>query len=218
MTITQVQFGAWGGVAGETRTKSFTNTPTAGNLLIAWATGETVASNVSIPGFTLVVSELAGSTASGAIFYKIAGAAESKDVVITWTGSTQTNICIAEYSGIVAAAPDKTANADNDSTSATAQTSGTTDTTSVAEELAVALFQTRAAVTSQSYSNGFTEVSSSSGLNFSAYKVLSATGAQETTMSWTTSVNSGGCIATFYATPSGSIIPVLMNQFRQRKA
>lgn len=206
MAIARVQKVAFKAEGDASVTVTFGSPPTEGNLLIAWTMGETVATNASITGWTKAISCLVGGSASSAIFYKVAGAGESSNVTINWTSSTSTAIAVAEYSGLSAVVLDKTAYSNNDGSPGTSQTSGTTATTTASEELAVVMVQNRNGITSPSWSNSFTtlDVDGSPTYVINGQKFLSATGEIETTLSWTGDAYSGGCIATFKATPAGN--------------
>lgn len=188
-------------------TSSFTNTPTSGNLLVCYAIGSTGIANASIAnGWTLAVSALRGSTNTVSIWYKVAGASESKDVTITWTDSTFTTIKAFEYSGLTAPVLDKIANHDGD-TMTTSWSSGTTATTTAPIELCVAAFRVVAPVSAESWSNSFATVwKNDTNWNFIfGSLVTSSAAAMETTISWTTSTKAAGAIATFMS-GSGEVL------------
>jgi hypothetical protein len=153
MAIARVQAAVAAYYAGTPVTASFPNTPTEGNLMWAFGQGDTNATNASISGWTLAISTRCASAKWAALFYKVAGASESKDVSLAWTSSTAT-YCIIEEWGSFAGTPtlDKTKNQDYGA-SATSQTSGTTATTTAAAELCIAGFAMGSTFTSPSFSN-----------------------------------------------------------------
>lgn len=84
-------------------TASFPLTPVQGNLLIAClsCTGSTAgisSASMSSSGFSMAISAVEG-TGNGwsSIWYKVAGASESKDVTATVTGGLGTQIVIEEW-------------------------------------------------------------------------------------------------------------------------
>jgi len=201
-TITKVQDWAYNSASADTVTTSYTNTPTQGNLLLAFAKGVGSDTNASISGFTKAVGVQMSSTSWTALFYKVAGASESKDVVVVWTGSTSTAMEIAEYSGLSSPVLDQVQYNTYSGANVTAWSSGTTPTTTAAVELCIAGFWMSGATgNAVSYTNSFVE--SKHGTNHSlATRVTAATGAYETTYTWTTAVKCGGLIATFKGSPT----------------
>jgi hypothetical protein len=198
VAISKVQGPVTAYTAGTPLAASFANTPTQGNLLIALGKGSNVITNASISGWTLATSTLAGTTGTIGLWYKIAGAAESKDVSLVWTGSTSTFIGIEEWTGISSSPLDKVANTNSDGSTVSSRSSGTTAATTVADELIIAGFGMGNNVTAGSLTNSFTAEWALSGYQYYlASKIVSSTGAQETTMSWTTARLAGGLIATF---------------------
>ena len=197
-------------------TRSWTSTPTQGNLLIAIGRGTTVITNASISGWTLAKSILSGTTTSIGIWYKIAGASEG-DVTLDWVSSTATYLQILEVSGLASAVLDKTAGTANTG-GVTSKSTGTTATTTANEEFCIAAVSMGDVVSSLSWSNSFNNLDTLQTLHFVSYLFQSAAAAQETTASWTTSRIAGACIATFKAgAAAGIAIPVLLNQFRMRR-
>lgn len=200
-TIQQTQASKKGSVAGASKTLTFDSTPTEGNLLVAIGRGTNAVSNASITGWTLATSTLVTSAGTMGLWYKVAGAGESKDVVLNWTSSTQIDMSIMEWSGITSTNPlDQIGHTDNTGSAVSTRSSGTTPTTTQVDELSIAAFAMGAAVTAESYTNTYTEQVNNASVLFVASKVLSATGAQETTESWTTARLAGGLIATFKKT------------------
>jgi len=196
MAISKVQNAVYKSEADASVTVSFPNTPTEGNLMIALGkSGTNSYTNGSITGWALATGTRTGTTAYMGIWYKVAGAAESKDVTLDWTDSTNTLIAIEEWAGLTSTPLDQIANVDNTGP-VTSKSSGTTPTTTVADELCVAGFAMGGVVTNQSWSNSFTEELDQDSF-FLGSKIVSATGTQETTLSWTTARVCGGLIATF---------------------
>jgi len=183
-------------------TQAWDVTPTENNLLVALGRGSNLVSNASISGWSQAVtaSISAGSGASSAIWYKVAGAAEG-DVILNWTSSASTGLLIMEWSGLATSSPlDKTAKTDNNG-GATSASSGTTDTTTVADELVIVGLCTGNTCSNPSWDNGFTleGVNDPSVLLAMGSLIVSSTGTYESTCSWTTTRISGGSIATFKA-------------------
>ena len=195
MAISLVQGPTYGSGTG-TATASFTNTPTEGNLLVVLIrTGEVNFNNTTVAGFTKAVETLTDTARALAIFYKTAGASESKDVVGSCAGIGM-RLVIQEWSGLVGPILDKVADVDDTGSAVTSRSSGTTATITKSEELLIS-GQSPAGLTSgESLSNSFT-LSYGTNAMFMGYRVAAAAATYETTLSWTTSRQCGGCIATF---------------------
>ncbi|MFQ5618778.1 MAG: hypothetical protein ACE5FR_07375 [Rhodospirillales bacterium] len=206
--IAQIQKTAVNRATGTSIATTFTTTPVENNLIVGVLVLDKTESAYAIPaGFTEAVSEFGGGGES-IIFYKVAGAAESKTVTVTGVGGSKPNVLMTmEYEGIAASSPlDVTASAIA-ATNTSAHSTGTTATTAQAKALAVAAVAfEKEAGTSTSWSNSFVE----EGVGMDAVggatevsggfatKILAATGTQETT--WTiggTASKGSGCVATF---------------------
>ncbi len=180
-----------------TVTVTWNSTPAVGNLLIAIARGYqgTIAS-ASISGYTLAESAVCGSSGAVGIFYKIAGVGET-GATLVWTGATASvYLAIEEWSPFASAPLDKI-NHTNNTGGTTSRSSGTTPATTVNDELCIAAIGWGGAVTGLSWTNSFASEYASLSLYAYASLVISSTGTQETTASWTTSRVNGCCIATF---------------------
>jgi hypothetical protein len=199
MAISKVQNAVYINEADASVTASFPNTPTEGNLMIALGRGTTAYTNASISGWTLASSTQTASSGAGmGLWYKVAGVGESKDVTLNWTDSTETMMFIEEWTGLSAIPLDQIADVDN-SGSVTSKSSGTTPTTTVADELCLAGFATSSTISAESWSNSFVlEKRNSSTPKFLlGSRIVASTGTYETTLSWTTARYAGGLIATF---------------------
>lgn len=202
MAIARVQGPRAGSTAGTPAVATYLSTPTSGNLLIAVIRGSTAASNASISGWTKAVNVLYSGAGEVVLFYKVAGAGESTSVSVAWTSSTQTDISIEEWGGFTGTPTlDKTASTATTGGAVASRSSGTTATTTDANELCIAAWAMGASVTaaSQSYTNSFVEESDifASHYAFYASRVVTSTGTFESTEAWTTSRVCGGIIATF---------------------
>lgn len=199
MAISRVQGPVYIAEADDSVTASFANTPTSGNLLIAFGSSDDVViASASIAGFSLITSAKCSANISIGLWYKVAGGAESKDVTLHWHLSTGTRLIIEEWSGLDPAPLDNSAAHATDDSSVTSWASGTTANTTAAVELCIAAFGTGGNVTAQSWSDSFTE-SYAADRSFLGYRVVTSTGTYTTTLSWTTSRKCGGLIATFKA-------------------
>lgn len=213
MAIARVQTAVAGYNAGTPTAASFVGTPATGNLMWAYGSGTTAATNASISGWTLATSTQCGSTKWAALFYKVAGASESKDISLAWTSSTSTHLVIGEWGGFTGTPTlDKIAN-QNYGASATSQTSGTTATTTANDELCLAGFGMGNTFTSPSFSNSFLEEykgPTGALLHAIAYLVASSTLAAETTCTWTTARICGGMMITFKGVVTVSWVPKII--------
>lgn len=200
-TISNVQAAKYGSAASNAVTVSWTSTPTAGNLLIARAIGVAATDAGAITGWTQEKSAQYGaSTGHVAIFSKIAATGEGS-VTVTFTSATTARLVIEEwYNSDGWVGGDATERVNNTGSTVTSRSTGTTGNTAMPDELAVSVIGWGGAVTGISWSNSFTASfeQPTGSLTFAgAHKVLSATGTQETTASWTTSRLAGAAIATF---------------------
>lgn len=206
MTITQVQSYVRG-TGTSSATATFAGATTSGNLLIGRAKGTAATAGGTIPGWTAAVSVQYGP-ASGwqTILYKIADGTETT-ATVTFTSATATTLSIEEWSNTDPwTGLDVTAS--TGSSNSTSKSSGTTSATSTNDELCITLCCLASTITSPSWNNSFTtSFSEPSGaiVEIGGHKVVSTTGAQESTCTWSTSRYNAACIATFYGTAaSGS--------------
>ena len=222
--ITQIQKASAGSAGSASSiTASYGSTPVQDNLLVLVhhyrANG-----TVTLPaGWAQAVTEQqSGSRIT--IGYKIAGASEGTDITVTVSSSGQQTITIFEYSGIDTVSPlDQTASNAVGVGNPTSCSTGTTPTTTTADELLIAgvgLNGTSGAW-ADTWTSSFTQQStvvSSGGLanqrsaSSTADNIVSATGGYETTESWTTGRKCQAAIATFrepipYAALSGTVTP-----------
>lgn len=207
-TITLVQKAQNIANAATSITATFTSTPTQNNLLIAIAANRDAnSSGPDTPaGWSVAISE--PNNAPGMIiFYKVAGAAESKSIAVSNYGTgTRLGLMAFEYSGIRTLSPlDQTT---SNSGNGTTPSSGTTGTTTWADELLIVGVVVNANAINNgfaSWTNSFTEerdfANGGNAALISAYgagdRIVTTTG---TYSSGATSNNGGdwrGQIATF---------------------
>jgi hypothetical protein len=189
---------------------------TAGNLLVTGVAIDKNSGAITVPtGFTLI-NKTEGGIVSAALAYKIATGGETA-ITWNWTAGEEGSTWIGEYSGL------KTSNvldvsAENEAninTAVNSQTTGTTGTTNVAEELAIAMFAAdsmNSVGTTRTWSDSFTteaEVTDLSGspiLNI-GYKLLTATGTVSATLTHDGSDESYGTIVTFKSNSASTAAP-----------
>ena len=139
------------------------NTPaTANNLLITGVAVDKASGTITKPeGFTLI-QKGEGGIASGALAYKVATGGETT-ISWTWTANEEGSVWIGEYSGL-ATSDVLDVSAENEaylSTLTNTISTGTTTTTTQADELAIALFASdsgNSVGTTRSWTNGFTTI------------------------------------------------------------
>ena len=191
-------------------TATYGSAPTQDNLLVLvhhYRDDVTVTLPV---GWTEAVA-LVNSKSTITIAYRIAGAAEGTGVTVSVSRDKSQTLHIFEYSGIDTTSPlDQTAS-NSCSVPTTSCSSGTTATTSVADELVIAGFGVNGTSGGwdDTWTNSFTEQSTvestgSAGERSAssiADRIVTATGTFETTEGWTISLKALGAIATFKAAP-----------------
>lgn len=202
---------------------TLTSTPISGNVLILCFCGADYPvgshiSSLSSQGttWTSQVTESAdGGITDVEIWFGVVGSNAGKTISVTVTGgSGGTGECIAdvcEWSGVATSSfLDKTAV--NSGGQGTTMTTGTTATTTQANELWIGNVGGgwNPPGNGSSPTNGFTlldgqyKPTSYHALCY-LYKIVNSTGTASAGITWTSSMNSGGCIATFYKQPSLSV-------------
>lgn len=137
------------------------------------------------------------------IAYKIAVGGET-DVEFTWAANDTAGLSIFEVSGNDASSPlDRTAST-GITGGVSALSSGTTGTTTLADEISFCGFGLRQSVSSPSLTNSFTlehhlESVAQVATLLSGSRIVAGISTYETQASWTTAADAMGCIATFKA-------------------
>lgn len=195
MAIVRVQSKSGSAVASSA-VVTFDSTPGSANLMVA-----TVYSNVSdeteivITGWTKAVSETSqGLTVK--ILYKVVSGDAAAITCSTTTGTT-VHLHIFEYSGTATSSiVDKTATGNSGASSVTSLSTGTTATTTVANQVLVGSALTADPTTDNSWTNSFTNVERTTRL-MTADRIVAALAAYETTVTWTTSAVASAALAGF---------------------
>jgi hypothetical protein len=185
---------------GTSITVNYGSAPTNGNLLIG-VIGSNDGAATDPTGWSTAINKVNITDDDFVrISYKVAGAGETSAVAFTGLVGNSHGLGILEFAVPISLPLDVTSSA-GESLAATTQTSGTTAATAQADELSIVGFQIRADVTSPSLSNGFTLQHDlfNAVTVLVGYKIERATGAKESTASWTVGGNSIGVIATFKA-------------------
>lgn len=173
---------------------------TANNLLIAVVYANDSAGTPAITGWTSVINP-ATSGQQSALFFKIASGSESI-ITATDTGATDMGIAIYEYTGnATASVLDKSASNSDGVTPALTASTGTTTTTTQADEYAIAFaYWETSSQTFASATNSFSSLSSVGNHLIIVDRTLVATGTFTTsiTVTGTNDTWSAG-IATFKA-------------------
>jgi hypothetical protein len=204
MAITKVQHKAAAAAADHVHV-ILDATAAVGNLIVAAVCCPSAHTGFTPPtNFAEAVWTTAGSSGFVSICYRVAGAAEPTELIATITGASSVNMAAVEFSGTDATPLDKTAYVADTTSSVTSRSSGTTAATTVANELCFAVVRVLTAQTAPSWSNSYTLLDLNGGVMWEGYLVVSSTGAQESTCSWTGSQRAAGLIATFkQATATG---------------
>lgn len=207
MPFTLVQQNS-GTQSGTSITVNYNSPPTNGNLLVA-VVGSNDGDAVNPTNWLTAVNKVNVTDDDFVrISYRVAGAGEPS--AVAFTGFVGNNHCLGIFEwALPVASPLDVVSSAGETIAATSQTSGTTAATAQADELSIIGFEIRAALSSPSFTNGFTLQHNllNSVAVLTGYKIESATGAKESTASWTTAGDSIGAIATFMAAPVG-IAPV----------
>ena len=208
--ITQIQKKSYGSTAGST-THAITldSTPVNGDMLILGIVADDLFSSISGSGWSQAVQSLDNS--STYFYWKIAGASEPTTITVTIATATSCALGCMEYSGLTTV--DKTANATGQNGSNAPISTGTTVTTTAANELVVGIagmwgFTGTNGQNVTSWNNSFvSQCAGNSGTDLThpfigldmAVKVVSATGAYvgAATTNLSLSSNDTGAIATF---------------------
>ncbi|MEA2000478.1 MAG: RHS repeat-associated core domain-containing protein [Actinomycetota bacterium] len=194
--------------ASDTISLTLDSAPTPGNLLVVVAASGAggIHTDGDPNGYGPPDYEAArpGYYDTRAVWSKVAQPGDSSTITVRFTANEEHGLAVFEYSGLGNAVFDVGADESSDYTDVTALTTGTTPTTTDPYEIAIAFWNRWGpASTTTSYSNGFIEqvdlnYNGSHGFHV-ATKILTSTGAVESTMSdfsgsWTHSM-----VATFKA-------------------
>lgn len=185
---------------------TYAATPTSGNLLIAVVLDNGAnAGTTTITGWTVANSTSSSSSAESWVFYKVSNGSESTTVTANNSDASSMIIAIFEYTGISSPVLDQT-NSGSSAIGGTSINTGTTSTTTAANELLFvegAIFGV--AATSPSWNNSFSLITSTdnnTGLQalFTGQQIVAATGAYNSTVSFTgVASNANAIIVTFKA-------------------
>lgn len=213
--------------SGDTITVTYPGTPVEGNLLVAGFFGGSSISAGPSGWSTAVTLYDSGNNDEGRIFYKVAGASESRNVSVQQASADEAYLWIGEYQGPWESSPlDETQNA-GPTTSVDAD-SGLTATTAQDSELAIGLVTVRKSVATESFSiswlNSFASVPQGTvtyttsnylkGIHV-GFRELTSTGTYKAAGTLINSRVWMAGIATFTPT-AGTIIPLVVYHRRQQ--
>lgn len=192
--------------AGTTVSATWPATTTAGNCLIAVVqVSNGNGSSLTFTGWTLAKRQDNAGNTGLAIYYKANASSESGTVTVTNSVNPAMNLWIAEYRNVAASNPlDQTAGTTG--TGTTGDT-GATAATAQSAELLIGAICTNAVRDVSAYTDEYVEVVEIDNATESvsiATKVSSATGAQQTTATISSSTEWAGAIATFKAATRSS--------------
>lgn len=184
-------------------TVTFDSTPTEGNLMILALSLRSSGDGIILPsGWTKQIDNTGNTTL--AMGWKIAGAGESSDVLVSYDDTTGSALIIGEFSGIDGTPFDVSQTGSGGPVKAS--TAGPTASTAQNDELAVAATAVRqdggAWVSwSDSFITGDDIVSTSASVAHIAwcYKILTAIGTPQVTGTWTNNQDFVDGILTFKA-------------------
>lgn len=198
---------------GTVITATFNVSPVQGYLMIASLYTKSDTSPTNPSGWTTDIEVINGGSLDYLrICSKIAGAGESTTVTFTGMAGDLGGLGIMMFSGAANPAIDQTSSSPF-ATGVTSKTSGTTAATVQGAEVSIVAFGIRnVAITSPSLSNSFNLKNNVSDTNVSVatlidgYFIETATGAKESTLSWTTAADPMGAIATYKAQTAGNLM------------
>jgi len=173
--------------------------PTPGNLLVAVL--NLAANTVSATpwGATADATSILAATLRTVIYSKIAGASESATISATLSSSATTHrLTVYEFAptaGLAWQGIDKLATNQDAGATVTTLSTGTTAATTATDGVAVAGFSFNGAFTGLTLTNGYTSLLN--GNSVTGHLVLTATGTQETTASWTTARRVSAAVAAY---------------------
>lgn len=186
-----------------TRTATYPVTATAGKLLVAvCCLGATVAQTTIPAGWTSLVAINHNSlTFSLHLVYKVSDGTETGATFSHSASASAIRIGAYQYSGVATSSPaDKSASNDDGGSGQTSLATGTTATTTQADELIFTVVGWSGGVTSPSWASATTVATVSSntfqGL-MTGQRIVAATGTYSDTASWTTSRFCDALIGTF---------------------
>lgn len=204
--IRQVQAKATDVTSATSLTLAYDQTPTAGNLLVAF--GHYAAQRVpTIPeGWSLAVETVTGAPET-VVFYRVAGPDEPTDVTLSVSGAAVfISLAIFEYAGLHDVQAEVVDTLAYDSATSVSQLStGTTPQTVQRNELLLASIGVNGGRTFAPFTNAFTtEVTTRR--HAVASRIVAAPGQYETTASWDSSVSNA--VATLVAFRGGERTPL----------
>lgn len=174
-------------------------TPTQGNLLVGVLMLASNTVSATPWGATADSTSIIAALLRTVIYSKVAGAGESATVSATLSASATTHrLNVYEFSptaGLTWAGLDKQNINQDAGVTVSTLSSGTTAATTSADGVAVAGFAMNSTFTGLTLSNGYTALTNGNGAT--GHLILTATGTQETTASWTTARRVGSAIATY---------------------
>lgn len=202
--ISLVQKEVAAGSTRVSRTLSWPSRPTEGNLLIAMGLTNTAGGFTMSDGWNLAIQTPGAPQPTALAFYKVAGPNEPSVVSLTNVDGIATNgaLSVYEYAGLSNVESDVLDRFVSGAAPAgsTSVSTGSTPVTTVSDELLIA------AVDLGAYGNPFLNTwtnSFSQRMNVSRHtvadRIVSATGAYETTESWTGGVPARALLLTFKA-------------------
>lgn len=181
-------------------------TPTQGNLLVAVLNLAATTVSATPWGATADSTSILAATLRTVIYSKTATAGESATVSATLSASATTHrLSVYEFSptsGLVWAGLDKQATNTDAGTTVATLSSGTTAATTSTDGVAVAGFSFNGTFTGLTLTNGYTSLLN--GNATTGHLILTATGAQETTASWTTARRVSAAIAAYKQSAAGA--------------
>jgi hypothetical protein len=207
IVLVQRKSGDQSATAGNTFSLTYDTPPTEGNLLVAFGHSSANRTPTIPAGWSLAV-ESSGSSET-VVFYKVAGANEPSTVTYSVSGADVfMGLAIFEYAGlhnVQGEVLDRTVF--NAGTSVTSVSTGTTQPTTVADELVLGTVSLNATRTFQNtWTNSFQRQTNDRRQTV-ADRIVSSTGGFETTESWLTSANATGVLVTFKGAGAGAPAP-----------
>lgn len=230
MAITYVDSGSYVNNAGGTTVAASAINAATGNLIVVFVSGYATYPNAAVSGvadtagntYTKAGSDLAGLDINQRLscWYASNVTANASNVVTATyeASSTFRAILVVQYSGIDTASPYDTQGARTYESSTTTTHTTASATNAVASALCIGFFVVYDAAYAMSVSGANNLRVSSANLYAAVDQIVASSGSQAATLLTATANKATTCMWIFSGAASTTVVPVFLNQYRQRVA